>query len=182
MITNTATLTPAPPAQLDLIDLREFDGYGELRAREVKFAEAVFQGMTQRAAARAAGVRGSEEVCDQAGHELMRRPRVQRLLAQAWGRAGASIHSTLAQAAQLQKQAFAEIQQSTAASHRRDAFKMWRECSTLIASIHGKLTLNVTGQIDHAHTHVGFMLPPTALPVLAQMRREASEARNVTAA
>ena len=182
MTTNTNTATPAPPAQLDLIELSEFSGYGELKAHEVRFAEAVFQGMTQRAAARAAGVKGSDEVCDQAGHKLMRRPRVQRLLAQAWQRSGASIHQTLRQAAQLQMQAYSEIQQSSAASHRRDAFRLWKDTSTLIASIHGRLTLNVTGQIDHAHTHVGFMLPPTALPVLAQMRREASEARTVTAA
>lgn len=176
------TLTPAPATQLDLINLADFSGFGELRAREVKFAQAVFQGMTQRAAARAAGVRGSDEVCDQAGHEMMRRPRVQRLLAQAWLKAGASIHETLRQAAQLQTQAFAELQRSDSATVRRDAFRLWRDASTLIASIHGRLTLNIQGEVFHAGQINHLVIPPSALSALAQMRRDAVESRAVTSA
>jgi hypothetical protein len=59
---------------------------------------------------------------------------------------------------------------------------MWRECSTLIASIHGRLTVNIQGEVNHTGQVNHLVIPPSALPALAQMRREASQARNVTAA
>jgi hypothetical protein len=137
-------LAPAPTGdQLQLIDLAEFDGFGALSRREQEFAQAIFEGLTQRAAAARAGVTGSPEVLDQAGYALMRNAKVQRLLAQAWNRSGASIHRTLAQAAELQQKAFAEAVDGSTAEKRREAMKQWQAASTLIASIHGKLSVRV---------------------------------------
>jgi hypothetical protein len=178
-VAKTST-TATVAAQLDLINLADFDGFGALKRRERLFAEAIFQGMTQRAAAKAAGVEGSSEVLDQAGHSLMRSPRVQRLLAQAWTKSGASIHRTLAQAAQLQQQAFCQLQNSDATSERREAFRQWREASTLIASIHGRLSLRIDGDINHYVDGSVNVIPPSALGILAQMRRDVmSESRTI---
>jgi hypothetical protein len=53
----------------------------------------------------------------------------------------------------------------------------------LIASIHGRLNLNVSGSVAHTHTgEVAFVLPPSALPVLAQMRRDVLANTAMTAA
>jgi hypothetical protein len=169
MITETTqSMTAAPSGeQLSLINLADFDGFGQLSRREQKFAEGIFEGMSQRAAAKYAGVPGSEEVLDQAGHVLMRNRQVQRLLAQAWGKSGASIHQTLAQAARMQQRAAQDWEAATNKEARRDAFKEWQAASALIASIHGKLTLNV----NHGGA-VEFAVPAAALTALAAVRRE----------
>jgi hypothetical protein len=145
MTESTQSITTSVPGgtQLDLINLAEFDGFGALSRREQKFSEAIFEGMTQRAAAKHAGVAGSDEVLDQAGHSLMRNTKVQRLLAQAWNRSGASIHRTLAQAARVQQKALSDWELATNKDARRDAIREWQAASTLIASIHGKLSVSV---------------------------------------
>ena len=49
----------------------------------------------------------------------------------------------------------------------------WKDAATLLASIHGKLQLKISGEVQHTvNGDVAFTLPPSALPVLAQMRRE----------
>ncbi len=168
-------LAPAPTGeQLHLIDLAEFDGFGSLSRREQEFAQAIFEGLTQRAAAARAGVTGSPEVLDQAGHSLMRNAKVQRLLAQAWNRSGASIHRTLAQAAELQQRAFAECAEALTAERREKAFKQWQAASALVASIHGKLSVRVEGDVNHHHSgSVGsVVVPASALIAFAHMHRE----------
>ena len=73
----------------------------------------------------------------------------------------------------------AEAQEAQTPERRREAFRQWREASTLIASIHGKLQLKISGDVSVTHSgEVGFVLPPEALPALAKMRREAHEAAN----
>ncbi len=49
----------------------------------------------------------------------------------------------------------------------------WKDAATLLASIHGKLQLKIPGDVQHTvNGEVAFTLPPSALPVLAQMRRD----------
>ena len=181
---NASALSYGAPAatgaQLDLLDLSQFDGFGSLSKREQAFAASIFEGLTQRAAAARAGVTGSPEVLDQAGHTLMRNTRVQRLLAQAWAKSGASIHRTLAQAAHLQMLAYQQAVQADTAKVREAAMKQWAQCSTLIASIHGKLCLNVTGSIQHEHGGAVNVIHESALPALAAIRRAVLEERHQT--
>lgn len=163
--------------QLDLIELDQFTGFGDLSRKEQLFAEGIFAGLTQRRAAAHAGVTGSPEVLDQAGHAMMRNPRVQRVLAQAWAKSGADIHRTLAQAAHLQAIAYEQAVCADTAKARETAMKQWRDASALIASIHGKLSVRIDGQINHAHLHAAAVIPEAALGVLAQMRRDVQIAR-----
>ncbi len=178
---NASALSSEAPAttaaQLDLLDLSQFDGFGSLSKREQDFAAAIFEGLTQRAAAARAGVTGSPEVLDQAGHSLMRNPRVQRLLAQAWAKSGASIHRTLAQAAHLQMLAYQQAVEADTAKVREAAMKQWAQCSTLIASIHGKLSLNIAGSIQHEHGGQVNVIHESVLPALSAMRRAVVEMR-----
>lgn len=171
-MSDAAPALPAPGGeQLDLIDLATFSGFGDLTRREQRFAEGIFAGLTQRAAAAHAGVTGPTEQLDQVGHAMMRNPRVQRVLAQAWAKSGASIHRTLAQAAHLQALAYEQAVGADTAKARESAMKQWRDASALIASIHGKLAVRVEGTINHQHG-VEISIPDSALPALAQMRRD----------
>lgn len=168
----------APAASLqqpELFAVETVQGFGALKFKEQRFVQALFEGRTQRDAARAAGYEGSDEVVDVCASKLVRRGKVNALMNQAWTRSGASIDDTLRQAAELQRRSFCEAQEATTAERRREAFRQWREASTLIASIHGKLQLKVSADVN-VTGQVGFVLPPEALPVLAQMRREAHEA------
>lgn len=169
----TATLCASTGEQLDLIDLASFSGFGELSRREQLFAEGIFSGLTQRAAAAHAGVTGPTEQLDQAGHTMMRNPRVQRVLAQAWQKSGASIHKTLAQAAHLQQIAYDQAVRADTAKARETAMRQWKDASTLIASIHGKLAVRIEGNVTHDHHHSGAVttIPAEALPAFAEIRR-----------
>jgi hypothetical protein len=159
-------------SQPELFALEQVEGYGVLSARERRFAQALFEGKTQRQAARDAGVEGSDEVVDVTAHKLARSAKVQRLLNQAWSRAGASIDNTLRQAAELQQQAFLEATSAPNRSERMEGFRKWKDASALIASIHGKLTVNVKGSVDHTLQSPGMVLiPEAALAGFAQLRR-----------
>ena len=49
----------------------------------------------------------------------------------------------------------------------------WKDAASLLASIHGKLQLKISGDVQHTvNGEVAFTLPPSALPLLAQMRRD----------
>ena len=62
--------------------------------------------------------------------------------------------------------AFLDHDRAAARTERKDA-------ATLLASIHGKLQLKISGNVQHTvNGEVAFTLPPSALPVLAQMRRD----------
>jgi len=135
----------APDRQSELFDLAEIEGYAALGARERLFAQGIFEGLTQTAAARRAGVSGSDEYIQKAACKLVRKGKVQRLLSQAWTRSGADIHETLRQAAELQKQAVGEVRTSANQPDRDKAFRRWLGASTLIAHIHGRMNLNVSG-------------------------------------
>ena len=127
-------------------------GYAHLSPREQKFVRALFEGKSQRDAAKEAGIAGLDSVIDVAASKLVRRGKVQALMNQAWAKSGATIDETLKQAAELAKRAFCEAQGAENAAKRREAFVQWRDAAALLASIHGKLTLNVSGQLNHHHT------------------------------
>lgn len=161
------------PQQSELFTVETVQGYGVLRAKERLFVQALFEGKSQREAARSAGIVGDDKRLDEAGCKLAKTGKVRAIMNQAWARSGASIDDTLRQAAEIQRAAYAEAMAQPTAERRKAAFDQWAKTSALIASIHGRLQLNVTGSVAHTHTgEVSFVLPPSALPVLAQMRRD----------
>lgn len=166
-----------PPAttetQPELFTVETVQGYGVLGAKHRRFVQALFEGKSQREAARAAGIAGDDKRLDEAGCKLARTGKVAALMNQAWTRSGASIDDTLRQAAELQRQAYREASGAVTAERRKAALEQWAKTSALIASIHGKLQLNISGSVQHTVSgEVSFTLPPSALPVLAQMRRD----------
>ncbi len=159
--------------QSELFTVESVQGYGALGRKERLFVQALFEGRTQREAARLAGHMGSDEVLDACASRVVRNVKVQALMNQAWARSGASIDDTLRQAAELQRLTFAEAACAASAPRRADAFAQWAKVSTLLASIHGKLQLKISGDVQHTvNGEVAFTLPSSALPVLAQMRRD----------
>lgn len=134
---------PTASSQPELFELAEVDGYAVLNRREQLFAQGLFEGQSQREAAKRAGFKGSEQCIDAAASRAVKNVKVQRLMNQAWSRAGVSIDGTLRQAAELQARAFREARDAETAERRKAAFAQWKDASALIASIHGKLTLKV---------------------------------------
>jgi hypothetical protein len=161
----------ALPQQSELFAVETVSGYGALGRKERLFAQALFEGCNQSEAARRAGVTGSDEYIRKAASKLVTKGNVQALMNQAWARSGASIDDTLRQAAELQRRTFREAQEAPSPERRKEAFTQWRESSALIASIHGKLQLKISADVHHSG-EISLTVPETALPVLAQMRRE----------
>jgi len=175
--------TPAP-SQGTLFELSEVEGFGALKYRERLFCEGIVLGMSQRAAARVAGVKGDDATVDVQASRLAKKPEVRRFLGQCWQRSGASIEATLQQAARMQARAFADYETANNREARTAAAKEWREASALIASIHGRLGIRIEGQVNHAHAHLhaqqtgnGITIPAEALMVFAQMRRAVLQER-----
>ena len=167
-------VTPEPTTQPDaaseqpeLFVLDTIQGCASLKAQEQLFARAIFEGHTQRQAVKLAGYTGTAAVLDVQACRLMKTAKVRSVLEQAWVRSGASIDTTLRQAAELQARAYREAIESDTVEKRKLAASQWKEASSLIASIHGKLTVNV----KHSGT-VGFTLPPEAVAELTAIRRE----------
>jgi hypothetical protein len=177
-----------PDSQGTLFDLAEVEGFGALSMRERRFCEAITQGLSQRQAARFAGVTGDDAACDVAGSRLARKPEVRRYLDQYWRRAGATIETSIAQAMRMQAHAFARFEEATDRATRADAMRQWQIATTMLATIHGKLSLNVSGTIDHRHAHAHIhghapeSIPAEALPFLAQVRRSVVAERLAQAA
>jgi phage terminase small subunit len=164
---------PTTPQQPELFTVETVQGYGSLGRKERTFVQALFEGCNQTEAGRRAGIIGSDEYIRKAACKLATKGNVQALMNQAWAKSGASIDDTLMQAAELQRLAFGEAKEAPTAERRKAAADQWVKTSALIASIHGRLNLNVSGSVAHTHTgEVAFVLPPSALPVLAQMRRD----------
>jgi hypothetical protein len=165
---SVAVLSPTP-AQANLFDLSDLDGFGALSRREQRFAEAIVSGMSQRQAAKFAGISGDQSCLDSAGYDLARKAQVRRVVTQALNRAGASIDTTLAQAVRVQLRALDDWEKATDLKARQAAHREWLAAATLIASIHGRLNINVTGGLNHEQS---FTVPAAALEAMAQMRRE----------
>lgn len=171
-------MEPNAPTQQELFTVEAVQGYATLGSRERRFVQALFEGCNQTEAARAAGVKGSEEYIRKAAHQLAHKGSVQAVMNQAWVRAGASIDGTLKQAAELQQRTFSEAITAETPERRKLAFAQWKDASALIASIHGKLTLKLDGTLTHKHEINSVTVPADALPALAQLRRDVVTARN----
>jgi hypothetical protein len=172
---QTIDLTHAAPEhQGMLFDLADVEGFGALSRRERMFCEGIVLGLSQRQAARAAGVQGDDAAVDVIACRLAKKPEVRRFLGQCWTRSGANIAQTLMQATRIQQRAWHDYETATNRDARAAAMKEWREASTLVASIHGKLSLRVDGQIDHRHSGaIGVVtVPKSALEDFAKMHRE----------
>ncbi len=147
-----------------------------LSERERVFVRELFVGASQTAAAKRAGYSSSEAGAAVAGSKLVRKPKVIAVMNKAWARSGADIHETLKQAAELQKLAFEEGHSTGNAPEREKAFRRWLGASTLIAHIHGRMNLNVSGHFtfsvvsdeDRAHLRdLASQGVPLAMPELA---------------
>lgn len=160
----------AAPVQQELFSVETVQGYSLLTARDRKFVQALFEGCNQTEAARRAGIEGTDEYLAKAACLMVRKGRVQAVMNQAWARAGASIETTLRHAAELEARAFAEAIAAQTPERRKAAQTLWHQAATLIASIHGKLSMRIEGKVDHNHTTV--VVPAEALPAMAQMRRD----------
>jgi len=161
--------TQPQPAQPELFSIEHVQGYALLPAKERKFVQALFEGCSQKAAATAAGVTGSEEYIRKAASKLVRKGNVQALMNQAWAKSGASIDGTIHQAVQIQARAFNDWQQGDSPERREAAFAEWAKTSTLLASIHGKLSLKVemSGSVDVNHV---LITPKLQSDLVAQRR------------
>lgn len=166
-----AVVSPSSGTQGELFDLESVEGYAALGRRQRLFAKGVFDGLSQREAARQAGMTGSDEVIDAAASRLIRSPTVRRLLNQAWTRAGADIARTLREAEEIRRRAFRELIDSPNAKRGKDALDQWKIAASLIASIHGRLSVRVEGHVTHGAS-LDVIIPPNALPGMAAMRRE----------
>lgn len=163
--------------QTELLALEELQGWGGLKLKQQRFVAALFEGCTQREAARRAGYKGEDSTLDVQASEMVRDPRIQAFMSQAWHRAGLSIDTTLRQAAELQSMAFLEVKNLNNQELRMDAFRRWKDASTLIASIHGRLQVNVKMQGELTLNSPGMIvIPEAALAGYAAMRRQVEEA------
>ena len=159
--------------QSELFTVESVQGYGALGRRERVFASAIFAGCNQTEAARRAGIEGEDSYVRGAGCKLAAKGSVQAVLYQAWAKSGANIDTVVRQAAAISARAFHDWQQGETPERRAAARTEWKDAATLLASIHGKLQLKISGEVQHTvNGDVAFTLPPSALPVLAQMRRE----------
>lgn len=149
--------------------IAEVQGYAQLDRKSRLFVEALFEGCSQGEAARRAGFTGNDEYLYAAGSKLVRTGKVQRVLNQAWVRSGASIDTTLRQAAEVQTRAFHAWQSKPERSDRKQAFDEWHKTSALIAAIHGKIGFKVE---NHLTTINHVVLTPSLQEELIRQRRE----------
>lgn len=160
----------AAPVQQELFTVEDVQGYAALSGRDRRFVQALFEGCNHTEAARRAGIEGTDEYVRKAACMMVRKGKVVAVMNQAWTKAGANIDETLRQATELAKRAYAEAIAAETPERRKAAQALWKDAATLIASIHGKLTLRIDGKVDHNHTTV--LVPAEALPAMAQMRRD----------
>jgi hypothetical protein len=165
-------VSPSVTQQPELFAVETVQGYGALKRRDRLFVQALFEGKTQREAAREAGYLGSDEVVDACASRAVRNAKIRAVMNQAWARSGASLDDTLRQAVELQKKAYHEAVNEPTAERRREALRQWCAVTDRLLRIHGKGELK---QPEGAGAEGGLMLPPNALQVLAEMRREAHE-------
>lgn len=145
-------MSASPPTekQIEIFAIDDLAGFAALRPKEKAFVQSLFEGCSQREAGTRAGIKaGTESSLDVQASKLLRTAKVQAVMGQAWARSGADVSATLRQAAELATQAFAEIKGDVSREAKQAAFSRWHKAATLIASIHGKLQLKLSGSLDH---------------------------------
>ena len=162
--------------QAELFTVETVQGYGALGRRDRAFAEAIFAGCNQTEAARRAGIDGEDSYVRAAGCKLAAKSSVQAVLYQAWAKSGANIDTVVRQAAAISARAFNDWQQEETPERRASARTEWKEAATLLASIHGKLQLKISGDVQHQHSgmvgSVQMTVPDSALHAFALIRRQ----------
>ena len=166
----------AEPQQLEIFDVAQVHGYGALKRRERLFVQGLFEGKSQRDAGRMAGLVGTDEAVDAAASRLVRNAKVSAVMNQAWARSGAAIEDTLRMVAELQRKTFNEAQAADSPEKRREPIRQFCGVTALIASIHGRLSMRIDGNVQHQHSGVvgavQVTVPDSALHAFALLRRE----------
>jgi hypothetical protein len=175
---------PATGAARDLLDLSEIHGWGQLTPREQRFARGIVAGMSQRVAAVAAGCTGEPHVIDVLASRLAAKPGVRMVIAQALHRAGSDLSETVTKLTRAQAKAYADWETATTREERAEAWRVLKESSALLISIHARASVSVSGSVTHAHAHLhsgtagtGGVIPADALPTFAAIRRAVIEER-----
>jgi hypothetical protein len=166
----------AEPQQIEIFDVAQVHGYGALKRRERMFVQGLFEWKSQRDAARMAGLVGTDEAVDAAASRLVRNATVSAVMNQAWARSGAAIEDTLRMVAELQRKTFNEAQAADSPEKRREPIRQFCGVTALIASIHGRLSMRIDGNVQHQHSgvvgSVQMTVPDSALHAFALIRRE----------
>jgi hypothetical protein len=162
--------------QTELFTVQTVQGYGSLGRKERLFVQGLFEGKSQREAARMAGLTGTDEAVDAAASRLVRNAKVSSVMNQAWARSGAAIEDTLRMVAELQRKTFTEAQAADSPEKRREPIRQFCGVTALIASIHGRLSMRIDGTVQHNHSGaIGvaqITVPDSALHAFALLRRE----------
>jgi hypothetical protein len=173
-----ASATGAPR---DLLDLSELHGWGQLTPREQRFARWIVAGMSQRAAALAAGCTGEPHVIDVLASRLAAKPSVRMVITQALHRAGSDLSETITKLTRAQARAYDAWENAPTREERAEAWRVLKESSALLIGIHARASLTVSGNVSHAHAHIHGHTPEavtaSALSFLAQIRRQVVEDR-----
>ena len=150
---NSPSVAPTQaPADSWLFDPREVEGYAALTPKQRKFAEAILAGTPQREAALLAGV--TEASADRYASETRRKPEVARFLAQGFVKAGSTPERNLSRIEEAAVFWHEKALNLPAGKEKSEAGRMAHSYASLLASIHGKLNLNlsVTAKVEHRHT------------------------------
>lgn len=120
-------------------------GFHSLSSREQKFVLAYLQSGSTTAAAKSAGYGQPSR-----GSELRKKPDVSAVIAQALRQGGATPERN---AARIEEAAVywhqRSLDETVGSKERRECAAAAHRYATLLASIHGKLGLNLTGHIHH---------------------------------
>ena len=167
---------PAPAETgRDLLDLSDIYGWGNLTPREQKFARGVVAGLSQRAAALAAGCTGENAVVDVLACRLAQKPSVRRVIAQALHRAGADLSDTITKLTRVQAKAYFDFENAISREERKAAWAELKEASALLIGIHARAELKISGTVKHASAHLHDqtedVMTPAMLDAMALIRR-----------
>jgi len=122
-------------------------GFQSLSAQQQTFVLVYIQTGNQTYAAASAGYKSPNA----RGSELRKNPSIAAVIAQAMQRAGATPERNLARIEEATVKWHALAMASGNTDAGRKAAKLAKDYMTLLASIHGKLNLNLTGNIDVNH-------------------------------
>jgi hypothetical protein len=162
--------------QTELFTVETVQGYGSLGRKERLFVQGLFEGKSQRDAGRMAGLVGTDEAVDAAASRLVRNAKVSAVMNQAWARSGAAIEGTLRMVTELQRKTFNEARAADSPEKRREPIRQFCGVKALVASIHGRLSMRIDGNVQHQHSgmvgSVQMTVPDSALHAFARIRRE----------
>jgi hypothetical protein len=152
-------------------------GYCALPLRTQNFVLGLLAGKSKRIAARDAGY--SEKHADTAAQKLVNSGKVRAVLAQAWAKAGATPErfiSRIEERASRYHEALKTLPEGS--PEWRLMAKLARDEDALLASIHGRLNINLKMSGGVSHRWEDSMVPPELRAMYCAKMREASHGRN----